>query len=118
MKERHLDVFGHAMEREKPTLIFEAIEGGIPSHGAADLWHNALHEPIEFAADGLFPARHCRQVGLNRCISIPFRDLRIPARDNTGDWVSLLAALEGLGVAGDLRGMLESVLQFKKGEWR
>jgi hypothetical protein len=32
--------------------------------------------------------------------------------------VSLLAALEGLGVAGDLRGMLESVLQFKKGEWR
>src|SRR5262245_21540220 len=79
MEERHLDVLREAMHAEEPALALEAIKGRIPFDGlvyTGDGVHADLVEPATHIA---LPARHGRDVGLNRGIAVGLCDLRIAA---------------------------------------
>src|SRR3546814_1560996 len=80
------------MEVQEPALAFlRAIEGRIPLDRLAHPGNGLLDELVEATTDGVLPPRHRRDIGLDRCVALALRDLRIAA----GEQHHLLAAPKG-----------------------
>src|SRR3546814_17831399 len=94
------------MEVQEPALAFlRAIEGRIPLDRLAHPGNGLLDELVEATTDGVLPPRHRRDIGLDRCVALALRDLRIAA----GEQHHLLAAPKGgLLASGLLAGHLLS----------
>ena len=79
VKECHFDILREAMEREKPSLSFNAVEGRVPPNRFLHFGHGAHDECVKDASDVVFPARHCRDVRLHRCVAVTLRNLWVSA---------------------------------------
>src|SRR3546814_2528057 len=96
------------MEVQEPALAFlRAIEGRIPLDRLAHPGNGLLDELVEATTDGVLPPRHRRDIGLDRCVALALREMRISA----GEQHHLLADLQGgLLASGLLAGELPSGL--------
>ena len=84
VEECDLDVAGENVEGEEPALAFDAIERGVPFDGFADFGDFAGNEGVEFTAEGLFPAGHRLDVGLDGGVAVGLGDLRVSAGEEGG----------------------------------
>ena len=98
MKESDLNVFGEAVKRHEPAVVFESIEGRIPADGFAGRWNCGRDQIIEFFADGLFPAGYGCDPLLDDGVSVSFGRLGIV----TGEQAVLGRLGRGLSGHGDI----------------
>ena len=62
-----------------PSL--DPVKRRVPSHGLSHAGHVPHDELVEALADVALPARHRGDERLHRGVAIPFRDLRVAARE-------------------------------------
>ena len=74
LEERHLHIAGEDVVTQEPTFALDAIERRIPPRTLVRFRQITHDEVIESAPDIAFPARHGRDVGLNRGVAIGLRD--------------------------------------------
>jgi len=77
LEERNLDVACEDMEADEPTLAFDGVERRVPSDRFAHLRDRLHDERIELFAQRPFPARHGRDVSLDRRVPVGLGNLRI-----------------------------------------
>ena len=80
LEERHLHKAGEDVITQEPTFALDAIERRIPPRTLVRFRQRTHDEVIESAPDIAFPARHGRDVGLNRDVAVGLRDLGIASR--------------------------------------
>jgi hypothetical protein len=78
-EEGHLDVVGENVERQEPTLVFDAVERRIPLHGLAHVGHVAHDERVQSFPEVALPAWHRGDVRLHRGVAVGLRNLWIAA---------------------------------------
>src|SRR4051794_1891622 len=78
-EENHFDVLREAMKAEEPALALDAIEGRVPFDCLVHAGNDAGDERVEATSDITLPAGHGRDVGLDGCVAVGLRDLRVAA---------------------------------------
>src|SRR6185295_2829547 len=86
------------MEAEEPALALDSVERRVPFDRLAYVGDGARDERVESAPDVALPARHGRDVGLHRSVTVGLLDLGIAAREESrlpGGHLRGLAPLPG-----------------------
>lgn len=83
-EEGDFDVLGEAVDAEEPGLAVEAVEGGVPFDGLADVGEGAGDDGVEAAADVALPAGHGGDVGLDGGVAVGLGNLGVAAGEELG----------------------------------
>src|SRR5690606_29187593 len=79
LEKRDLDVFGIAVQADKPSVAFVAIEGRIPLHRLRHIRDGFFNQCIDTLPYCPLPAGHRVNIGLHWLITVTLRDLRVAA---------------------------------------